>query len=56
MMRIDPLDLADIRFLLRQEPLESRLLENAFVTACIPEIPEIQEAFSHNQKAVLAMV
>jgi hypothetical protein len=56
MMRVDPLDLADIRFLLLQEPMEGRLLENAFATARVPAIPEIQEAFSHNQKAVLAMV
>ena len=56
MMRLDPLDLADIRFLLQQEPLEGGLLEHAFATARVPAIPEIQEAFSHNQKAVLAMV
>jgi hypothetical protein len=56
MMRVDPLDLADIRFLLQQETLDVSELRNAFAAARIPAIEEIQEAFLHNQTSVLSMV
>jgi hypothetical protein len=55
MMRVDPLDFADIGFLLRQDPLDARSLKQAFASASVPEIPEIREAFLHNQNAVLAL-
>jgi hypothetical protein len=53
MMRIDPQDFADIRFLLQQERLDSAALQEAFQAANVPDITEIKEAFHHNQSAVL---
>jgi hypothetical protein len=39
MMRIDPQDFADIRFLLQQERLDSAALQEAFQSANVPDIP-----------------
>lgn len=55
MMREDPQDLADIQFLLGQEPIPREVLRAAFATARVPEIDEIRVAFAANQSRVLAL-
>lgn len=55
MMREDPQDLADIGFLLRQEPFGVAALENAFRAARVPDIEEIRTAFAANQPKVLLL-
>lgn len=56
MARGDENDLADIRFLLRQEPLDAGQLRAAFARARLPDVPEIQELFRTAQPKVLALV
>lgn len=55
MARGDENDLADIRFLLRQEPLTAAELVAAFQRARVPDVPEIQELFRAAQSKVLAL-
>ena len=55
MARGDENDLADIRFLLRQEPLACEQLRDAFKRARVPNVPEIQEIFCTAQPKVLAL-
>jgi hypothetical protein len=43
MARGDENDLADIRFLLRQEPISADQLRAAFQCARVPGVPEIEE-------------
>lgn len=54
MMRNDPQDLADIRFLLAAENLTASELRLAFASAHVPAVPEIQRFFQDMQPAVLA--
>ena len=55
MARGDENDLADIRFLLRQEPLTGEQLRAAFQRARVPDVPEIQELFRAAQAKVLGL-
>jgi hypothetical protein len=55
MARGDENDLADIRFLLRQEPITSDQLRAAFHRARVPDVPEIEELFLAAQPKVLAL-
>ena len=55
MARGDANDLADIRFLLRQEPLTAEHLRATFQRARIPNVPEIQELFHAAKPKVLAL-
>ncbi len=54
MMRNDPQDLDDIRFLLGRERITPPMLAQAFAAALVPSVPEIQQAFHAMQPAVLA--
>lgn len=49
MMRVDPQDRADIRFLLQQPDCDLERLSRKQEQAMVPEIPEIEEAFSKNR-------
>jgi hypothetical protein len=53
MMREDPQDLADIRFLLDQEAVSRNDLIGAFDQARVPAIEEIRIAFTTNKQRVL---
>jgi len=55
MARGDAQDLEDIEFLLAQEPLSQRELQEAFERARIPDVPEIRDLFVVAQPKVLAM-
>ncbi len=55
MMRHDPQDMDDIRFLLGRERMTTSRLEQAFAAARVPPVPEIREAFQAMQPAVLAV-
>ena len=55
MARGDENDLADIRFLLRQESLTVEQLRAAFARARVPDVPEIHELFRAAQPKVLAL-
>ncbi len=46
--RVDPQDRSDIQFLLQQVSLDPEPLEKLLNSACIPEIPEIRDAFQQN--------
>jgi hypothetical protein len=50
MMRVDPQDRADIRFLMEQSPLDANDLESLASSARVPDLPEIREAFDQNLK------
>jgi hypothetical protein len=56
MARGDENDLADIRFLLRQEPISADELRAAFQCARVPGVPEIEELFRAAQPKVLVIV
>jgi hypothetical protein len=56
MARGDENDLADIRFLLQQEPPSTAQLQAAFTRARMPDVPEIQELFRVSQPKVLALI
>lgn len=56
MMREDPQDLADIGFLVRQEPLTAETLRTAWAAARVPDIEEIRAAFMANQPRVLRLL
>lgn len=56
MARGDENDLADIRFLLRQETISAEQLRAAFSRARVPDVPEIRELFQIAQPKVLAML
>jgi hypothetical protein len=56
MARGDENDLADIRFLLRQEKISPDQLRIAFTRARVPDVSEIQELFLAAQSKVLALV
>ena len=55
MMRNDPQDVQDIRFLLAQEKIATAQLTQAFYDARVPPVPEIAQTFQAMQPAVLAM-
>ena len=55
MARGDANDLADIRFLLRREPLTIEQLKETFVVARVPNVPEIRELFQGAQAKVLEL-
>jgi serine/threonine protein kinase len=48
MMRVDPIDRADIEFLLKQDDLDFSELEQKLKSAVIPNIDEFKEAFKSN--------
>ena len=50
MMRVDPQDRNDIKFLMQQEDLDLVALDEKLNSATIPEIPELKEAFRENLK------
>ncbi len=56
MARGDENDLADIRFLVHQEPLGVEDLRAAFERARVPDVAEIHELFRAAQPRVLALV
>lgn len=56
MMRRDPQDLADIKFLLRQESFTEAQIVDAFTRARCPDIDEIRAAFVAMQPKVLELV
>ena len=56
MMRIDPDDRADIRFLLHRHPLSAREFEDLCEAARVPEIQEIQDAFEDSRKWIRAVL
>jgi hypothetical protein len=55
MARGDENDLADIRFLLRQETISVSKLQTTFSRARMPDVPEIQELFHAAQPKIFAM-
>ena len=56
MMRgADPEDLADIEFLLRNEPVKASELRAAFDNVRLPDIQELHDAFRAAQPRVLAL-
>jgi len=55
MARGDENDLADIHFLLRQEPLTPEDLHDAFKRARVPDVPELQDLFRAAQPKVIAL-
>jgi hypothetical protein len=48
MMRVDPDDREDIKFLTSQSDFRRADLQNAIKRAIVPPVPEIQEAFEKN--------
>lgn len=55
MMRNDPQDMHDIRFLLGQENITARQLAEAFASARVPSVPEIIQTFEAMQTVVLSI-
>lgn len=55
MMRADPQDMHDIRFLLGQERIIAADLRQAFAAARVPPVPEIARTFADLQSVVLAI-
>lgn len=55
MMRNDPQDVQDIRFLLSQEKIAPAQLTQAFGGARVPPVPEIVQIFQTMQPIVLSM-
>ncbi len=55
MMRNDPQDVQDIRFLLAQEKITAAQLTRAFGDARVPSVPEIVHIFQGMQPIVLSM-
>jgi hypothetical protein len=53
MMREDPQDMADIRFLLHRETVPLADLRVAFSRARVPAIEEIRTAFAANRARVI---
>jgi hypothetical protein len=49
MMRVDPEDREDIRFLVGRPDYEQKGLQNALECAVIPPVQEIQDAFEKNR-------
>lgn len=49
MMRVDPQDREDIKFLLQHADLDSKAMESLLQSARIPDIPEIHEAYQENR-------
>jgi len=56
MMREDPQDLADIAFLLQQQPMTATALQAAWQVARVPDVDEIRAAFVANQPRVLRLL
>lgn len=56
MMRRDPQDLADIKFLLRQDSFTEAQIKEAFARALCPDIDEIRNSFVAMQPNVLEFV
>lgn len=54
MMRDDPQDHQDIRFLLAREKITARQLAEAFASARVPDIPELLVVFQRMQPAVMS--
>ena len=48
-------DIADICFLLKQEPLTPERLQQGFASARVPDVPEVKELFEKAQPKVLAL-
>lgn len=56
MMRNDPQDVQDIRFLLGQEKVTPAQLSQAFARARVPSVPEIAQTFQVMQPVVSSIV
>ncbi|MDL5055484.1 hypothetical protein QQ056_18295 [Oscillatoria laete-virens NRMC-F 0139] len=56
MMRVDPLDRADMRFLADQAGLTQKRFEELTLEAVVPPLPEIEVAFGQNKKWLLEIV
>ena len=56
MARADENDLADLRFLLRQERFTAAEMQAAFARARVPEVSEIRRLFEQVQPRVLALL
>jgi hypothetical protein len=54
MMRVDPQDRDDLRFLVRQSDSQPAMLTGIFRDARVPAVPEIRDAFEHNRLWLLA--
>lgn len=54
MMRVDPQDREDLRFLFRQTDRHPAMLEEIFTDARVPDVPEIREAFEQSCQWLLA--
>lgn len=55
MMRVDPQDRSDMRFLLAHLQPDERVLGDLFRAAKVPEIPEIEQAFRDNTDWILQL-
>ncbi len=55
MMRNDPQDVDDIRFLIAQEKISPTQLQQVFANARVPAVPEIIQTFQAMQPTVLAL-
>jgi hypothetical protein len=56
MMRVDPQDREDLRFLLGQEPMDPGGLARLMAAARVPDIAEIREAFGENAQWLRGLV
>jgi hypothetical protein len=56
MMRIDPQDRSDIRFLLTHSNINPEKLEDFLKAANIPDIAEIKQAFQSNSQWLQAVL
>jgi hypothetical protein len=51
----DPLDMADIAFMIRHDQVTEDQIEGAFAEAVIPDLPELREAFERAKPQVRAL-
>ncbi len=56
MMRgADPIDAADLEFLIRHDRIKPTELEDAIAVAAIPDVPELHELFEHAKPVVRSL-
>lgn len=56
MMRVDPQDREDVKFLIGEHPLTIDAAEKLIDQARVPDIPEIKEAFQINSKWLISVL
>ena len=56
MMRVDPQDREDVKFLIGEHPLRIDAAEKLIDQARVPDIPEIKEAFQINSKWLISVL